>query len=117
MCITFGGLIVVKSFLDAESRYVECITKFNTDTLCKIKTSRKISDEDFRILAGNLQLLIAQQREILNEISDAVGKDTTNARIGGLLLKAAPVLRQLLRLYCENHPKAVDLVLRNKYFF
>lgn len=74
----------------------------------------RISEKDFQVLAGNLQLLISHQRELLNDIKEAVEKDAINARIGGLLLRAAPNLRHLLRLYCQNHPKAVDLILKNK---
>lgn len=74
----------------------------------------RISEKDFQILTGNLQLLITHQRELLKDIKEAVDKDATSARIGGLLLRAAPNLRHLLRLYCQNHPKAVDLILRNK---
>ncbi|VDK78591.1 unnamed protein product [Litomosoides sigmodontis] len=105
---------VVENFLEAELKYVDSVTKLSNDTLAKIKNSKKISEKDFQILAGNLQLLITHQRELLKDIKEAVDKDAVNARIGGLLLRAAPNLRHLLRLYCQNHPKAVDLILRNK---
>ncbi|VDO34411.1 unnamed protein product [Brugia timori] len=105
---------VMKDFLEAELNYVDSVTKFSDNTLIKVKDSKKISEKDFQVLAGNLQLLITHQRELLSDIKEAAEKDATNARIGGLLLKAAPNLRHLLRLYCENHPKAVDLILRNK---
>ncbi|EJD74350.1 rho guanine nucleotide exchange factor 7 [Loa loa] len=108
---------VMKSFLEAELKYVDSVTKFNDDTLAKIKDSKKISEKDFQVLAGNLQLLITHQRELLCDIKEAAEKDATNARIGGLLLKAAPNLRHLLRVYCQNHPKAVDLILRNKNLY
>ncbi|CAG9533512.1 unnamed protein product [Cercopithifilaria johnstoni] len=108
---------VMKSFLEAELKYVDSVTKFSDDTLARIKDSKKISEKDFQILAGNLQLLITHQHQLLSDIKEAVDEDPTNARIGGLLLKAAPNLRHLLRLYCQNHPKAVDLILRNKNFY
>ncbi|KAM3728117.1 Rho guanine nucleotide exchange factor [Dirofilaria immitis] len=108
---------VMRSFLEAEFKYIDNITKFNDDTLAKIKDSKKISENDFEVLVGNLQLLIAHQSELLSNMKGAVEKDATNARIGGLLLRAAPNLRHLLRLYCQNHPKAVDLILRKKNVF
>uniref|UniRef100_A0A915Q779 SH3 domain-containing protein n=1 Tax=Setaria digitata TaxID=48799 RepID=A0A915Q779_9BILA len=108
---------VMKSFLEAELQYVDNVTKFNDDTLIKIKDSKKISEVDFKLLAGNLLLLITHQRELLSDIKEAIEKDAANARIGGLLLRAAPNLRHLLRIYCENHPKAVDLILRNKKLY
>ncbi|VDK64503.1 unnamed protein product [Onchocerca ochengi] len=108
---------VMKSFLEAEFKYVDSVTKFNDDTVAKIKDSKKISENDFQVLAGNLQLLIAHQRELLSDIKEAIEKDAINARIGGLLLRAAPNLRRLLRLYCQNHPNAVDLILRNKIVY
>ncbi|VDN02275.1 unnamed protein product [Thelazia callipaeda] len=108
---------VIQSFLEAESRYIDGITSFNNDTLTRIRDSNKISDKEFKILAGNLHILVVHQRDLSIAIRNAVEKDSSNARIGGLLLKAAPNLRQLYRHYCENHPKAVDLVLSNKNYY
>lgn len=74
----------------------------------------RISEEDFEVLAGNLQLLVVHQREVFDKMHETVERDVNNAKIGGILLRAAPLLRQLLRFYCENHPKAVDLILQNR---
>ncbi|VDM47571.1 unnamed protein product [Toxocara canis] len=105
---------IMKGFLESELEYVQGIASFYNDVMLKIKTSKLISEEDFQVLAGNLQLLVVHQREVFDKVHDAVEKDANNAKIGGILLRAAPLLRQLLRFYCENHPKAVDLILRNR---
>uniref|UniRef100_A0A914RXQ3 Uncharacterized protein n=1 Tax=Parascaris equorum TaxID=6256 RepID=A0A914RXQ3_PAREQ len=59
----------------------------------------RISEEDFEVLAGNLQLLVVHQREVFDKMHETVERDVNNAKIGGILLRAAPLLRQLLRFY------------------
>uniref|UniRef100_A0A914ZBL5 Rho guanine nucleotide exchange factor 7 n=1 Tax=Parascaris univalens TaxID=6257 RepID=A0A914ZBL5_PARUN len=105
---------IMKGFLESELKYVQSITNFYNDVMLKIKVSKMISEEDFEVLAGNLQLLVVHQREVFDKMHETVERDVNNAKIGGILLRAAPLLRQLLRFYCENHPKAVDLILQNR---
>lgn len=83
----------------------------------KIIYDYRISDVEFSTLAGNLQFLVLQQNELLEQIKETVENDGYLAKIGGILLLAAPSLRYLHRSYCENHPRAVDLILRNRFIF
>ncbi|VDK21882.1 unnamed protein product, partial [Anisakis simplex] len=108
---------IMKGFLESELEYVQSITKFYNNVMLKMKTSKLVSDENYQVLCGNLQLLVVHQSEVFEKMNESVQSNPNNAKIGGILLRAAPLLRQLLRFYCENHPKAVDLILRNRFLF
>lgn len=41
-------------------------------------------------------------------------KDLSAQRIGGIFLDAAPEFKALLKIYCENHPLAVELINRKR---
>ncbi|VDD84909.1 unnamed protein product, partial [Enterobius vermicularis] len=104
---------ILDGFLESERSYIEKISEFYNNMLMRILDEKKIPEEEFAILCGNLQEIIVYQQEILSEIQEAVTKNLSNAKVGGILLNAAPKFRSLLHLYCTNHPRAIDLVLKS----
>uniref|UniRef100_A0A0N5AKL6 Rho guanine nucleotide exchange factor 7 n=1 Tax=Syphacia muris TaxID=451379 RepID=A0A0N5AKL6_9BILA len=108
---------IIEDFLESERTYVKEMLEFYNNLLSKLNYEEQIADQPVACLAGNLKRLIFYQQEILNSIEDAVSKDSSNAKIGGLLLAAASSIRELLREYCQNHPSAIDFVLKNREIY
>jgi len=61
-----------------------------------------------------LELIQVQRNNLLLPLQAENKKHQKEQRIGSLFLESAPKIEQVLKTYCNNHPKAVQVVERHK---
>lgn len=101
---------IMRDFILSEDTYVGSVQRTYDDLLLPIRAAGILSPEDYAVLSYCVEEIAALQRLTLYRLKDALSLDVSQQRIGGILLSAAAELKRLLVAYCENHPKAVEVM-------
>ncbi len=77
--------------------------------------SFRLTAAETKVLIGNLpELIQCHLTYVLNPIRAEQGKPLKEQRIGKTFLDNAPKLESSHKSYCENHPKAVQVIEKHK---
>uniref|UniRef100_A0A7E4V0Z3 SH3 domain-containing protein n=1 Tax=Panagrellus redivivus TaxID=6233 RepID=A0A7E4V0Z3_PANRE len=101
---------VIAEFLVKELAHLKELVRIQDTFLTPVSNSSSISNEEYAILACNLDEIIATKTLLLRNVDAETKKDPSGHRIGAVFLEAAPALKELLTQYCLNHPVAVGVV-------
>uniref|UniRef100_A0A1I8AQ44 SH3 domain-containing protein n=1 Tax=Steinernema glaseri TaxID=37863 RepID=A0A1I8AQ44_9BILA len=97
--------------LDLVAHETEHIVLMDTlvgGVLAAIHASKILTDQEYAKLTGNIEVFLDSQKGFLVELGQTAALPTP--RIGGTFLKHAEKLKHLLRVYCRNHPVAVEVL-------
>ncbi|KAK6058563.1 hypothetical protein COOONC_03867 [Cooperia oncophora] len=100
----------MRDFIRSEEAYVASVQRTHEELLLPIRAAGILSPEDYSVLSCYIEDIAALQRLTLYRLKDALNLDVSQQRIGGILISCAAELRRLLVAYCENHPKAVEVM-------
>ncbi|KAK5984724.1 Rho guanine nucleotide exchange factor 7 [Trichostrongylus colubriformis] len=101
---------IMRDFIRSEEAYVSSVQRTHEELLLPIRASGILSPEDYSVLSCYIEDIAALQRLTLHRLKDALSLDISQQRIGGILISCAAELKRLLMAYCENHPKAVEVL-------
>ncbi|XGW33471.1 hypothetical protein V3C99_017692 [Haemonchus contortus] len=101
---------IMRDFIRSEEAYVVSVQKTHEELLLPIRAAGILSPEDYSVLSCYIEDIAALQRVTLYRLKDALSLDVSQQRIGGILISCAAELKRLLVAYCENHPKAVEVL-------
>jgi len=107
--------MVLADLTSSESTLIEDMQGLWDTHLQNLSKAAVLTPTEFKVLVGNYQELIQCHRTyILNSIKAESVKAAKEQRIGKIFLDNAPKLESIHRLYCENHPKAVQVIEKHK---
>ncbi|WKY16744.1 hypothetical protein Q1695_001397 [Nippostrongylus brasiliensis] len=101
---------IMRDFLRNEEAYVASVQRTHEELLLPIRAAGILSIEDYGVLSCYIEEIAALQRITLYRLKDAMSLEISQQRIGGILISCAAELKPLLVAYCENHPKAVEVM-------
>uniref|UniRef100_A0A914WN16 Rho guanine nucleotide exchange factor 7 n=1 Tax=Plectus sambesii TaxID=2011161 RepID=A0A914WN16_9BILA len=102
--------IVLKDFVESEKAHVTELQALFRDYLQPLRAENVLDKQSCDTIVSNIELIIEQQLEILQSVEQFLSSPNAQQRVGGVLLSLAPNMKHLLRAYCENHPKAVEIL-------
>lgn len=103
-------LEIIRDFIRAEEDYVASVHRTHEELLLPIRAAAILSPEDYAILSCYIEDIAALQSSTLLRLKETFSLDVSQQRVGGVLISSAAELRKLLVGYCENHPKAVEIL-------
>ncbi|VDM55176.1 unnamed protein product [Angiostrongylus costaricensis] len=103
-------LEIIRDFIRAEKDYVASVHGTHQELLLPIRRAAILSQEDYAIFSCYIEDIAALQSNTLFRLRETFRLDVSQQRIGGVLLSSAAELKKLLIAYCENHPKAVEVL-------
>ncbi|KJH41839.1 SH3 domain protein [Dictyocaulus viviparus] len=101
---------IIRDFIRAEENYVTNVHKTYEELLLPIRAAAILSPEDYAILSCYIEEIFTLQKNTLIQLKETASLNVSRQRIGGILISTAGELKRLLVAYCENHPKAVEVL-------
>ncbi|CAJ0933720.1 unnamed protein product, partial [Mesorhabditis belari] len=101
---------VLEDFLKNEQDYLLRLRKTVDEYLKPLKQAEIMPDEDYDTLCGNIEQILHFQTDVMHKINLTLDDEVIKQRIGGVLINSAPPLKDMLMAYCENHPRAVEVM-------
>ncbi|KAK6766475.1 hypothetical protein RB195_026029 [Necator americanus] len=101
---------IMRDFIRAEESYVASVQRTHEDLLLPIRAAAILTPEDYAVLSCYIEDIAALQKSTLYRLKEALSLEVSQQRIGGILISCAAELKRLLVAYCENHPKAVEVL-------
>ncbi|TKR82920.1 hypothetical protein L596_016591 [Steinernema carpocapsae] len=99
---------LILTLVTHETDHIGLLEALVQQILIPIGSSKVLSEKEFSKLTGNIIPFLDSHKTFLGELGQTAG--LASPRIGGTYLKYAEHLKQLLRVYCSNHPSAVEVL-------
>ncbi|EPB76747.1 hypothetical protein ANCCEY_04183 [Ancylostoma ceylanicum] len=101
---------IMRDFIRSEDAYVASVQRTHEELLLPIRAAAILTPEDYAVLSCYIEDIAALQKSTLYRLKEALSLEVPHQRIGGILIASAAELKRLLVAYCENHPKAVEVL-------
>ncbi|CAJ0583300.1 unnamed protein product, partial [Mesorhabditis spiculigera] len=101
---------VLQDFLKNEQDYLLNLRKTVDEYMKPMRQAEIMPSEDYDTLCGNIEQILIFQTDVMHKINLTLEDDVPKQRLGGVLIASAPALRDMLMAYCENHPRAVEVI-------
>uniref|UniRef100_A0A2R5LE14 Putative guanine nucleotide exchange factor n=1 Tax=Ornithodoros turicata TaxID=34597 RepID=A0A2R5LE14_9ACAR len=102
--------MVFKDILDTEATHIQELQSITSTYLQALQESDVLSEHDYKILVGNLALVLRVHVDLLAALDRIKELPAAEQRVGGAFLQAAAELKTVHKEYCSNHPKAVKVL-------
>lgn len=103
---------ILDDIIESEKAHVGQLKAVQKSLLWPLSSANILSDEEFIVLCGNLDDLIDLHSNMLEELLRVQREQGEKQFIGALFMNYAKKFANEMKIYCENHPKAV-IVLNN----
>ncbi|KAI1730928.1 betaPIX coiled coil domain-containing protein [Ditylenchus destructor] len=101
---------IVSNFLTKEKEHISMLNRLQTDILGAIHHNNILSEEEYTVLCANLRSIMELRRDLLEHCEEQSRNPLNEQRIGQVFLDFAPKFYPLLKTYCENHWRAMELI-------
>uniref|UniRef100_A0A915JZH8 Rho guanine nucleotide exchange factor 7 n=1 Tax=Romanomermis culicivorax TaxID=13658 RepID=A0A915JZH8_ROMCU len=101
----------VENLLKFEESHVVELQELIDRYLLPLESRQILNPGDYRQLMSNIVDILQHHSNLLKSLTLP---NTDQKKIGGAFLKFAPILKNVLNIYCENHPFVVKILTNNK---